>query len=217
MYGTRGQAWLDAARGEPVRARALLLDHAAELVATGCRSHAIRALLDVARLGDPKSAALALEPIVEAVDGRALLAFAQFVRGLAAGDGSALAEVTEQLAEMGYAGLAAEAANAARDELARDGRSRDASRLTRRAVELTAATEGGATPLLRAADTFVPLTRREREIASLVAEGRTSREVADACFVSVRTVEGHLARIYDELGIRNRAELAAAMAPMMVG
>ena len=81
-----------------------------------------------------------------------------------------------------------------------------------------ALSDGVATPLvlLRDVELVAPLTRREREIAVLVAEGRTSREVADACFVSARTVDNHLAKIYDKLGVRSRVELRDALAPMMV-
>jgi DNA-binding NarL/FixJ family response regulator len=49
-------------------------------------------------------------------------------------------------------------------------------------------------------------------IAELVAKGRTNREVAAALFVTERTVEGHLTRIYDKLGVRSRAELAYRLA-----
>ena len=57
----------------------------------------------------------------------------------------------------------------------------------------------------------VPLTRREREIATLVAAGRTSRAVADQLHLSVRTVDNHLGRVYDKLGVSNRAQLAEAL------
>ena len=53
------------------------------------------------------------------------------------------------------------------------------------------------------------LTATERRVANLVAEGRTNKEVADAMFISVYTVEGNLTRIYRKLGIRSRTELAA--------
>jgi DNA-binding CsgD family transcriptional regulator len=52
------------------------------------------------------------------------------------------------------------------------------------------------------------LTPTERRIAELVARGRTNKEVAAQLFVTPRTVEGHLTRIYEKLGVRSRAELA---------
>lgn len=56
------------------------------------------------------------------------------------------------------------------------------------------------------------LTAMERRIAELAATGLTNRQVADAAFVSPKTVEASLARVYGKLGIRSRAELGARMA-----
>ena len=56
------------------------------------------------------------------------------------------------------------------------------------------------------------LTPAEERVAALVAEGRTNREVAAALFLSDRTVEGHLSRVFGKLGIRHRAEVAPALA-----
>ncbi|HKG64792.1 MAG TPA: AAA family ATPase [Solirubrobacteraceae bacterium] len=53
-----------------------------------------------------------------------------------------------------------------------------------------------------------PLTAREREIAELVAAGRTNREVAEQLVLSTRTIEAHLRNIYAKLGVRSRVELA---------
>jgi DNA-binding CsgD family transcriptional regulator len=52
------------------------------------------------------------------------------------------------------------------------------------------------------------LTATERRVAGLVAEGRSTKEVAATLFVSPKTVEGHLSRIYAKLGIHSRAALA---------
>ena len=53
------------------------------------------------------------------------------------------------------------------------------------------------------------LTPTEERVADLVAEGRSNKEVASILFVSVRTVEANLTRIYAKLGIRSRTELAS--------
>jgi DNA-binding CsgD family transcriptional regulator len=53
------------------------------------------------------------------------------------------------------------------------------------------------------------LTPTEQRVADLVAEGRSNKEVASELFVSVRTVEANLTRVYAKLGIRSRSELAA--------
>jgi DNA-binding CsgD family transcriptional regulator len=52
------------------------------------------------------------------------------------------------------------------------------------------------------------LTPTEQQIARLVADGRTNREVAGALFMSIHTVEANLKRIYRKLHVRSRTELA---------
>jgi DNA-binding CsgD family transcriptional regulator len=54
-----------------------------------------------------------------------------------------------------------------------------------------------------------PLTPQELQVAGLVVTGRSNQEVADTLFVSVRTVESHLGRIYRKLGVRSRGQLTA--------
>lgn len=56
------------------------------------------------------------------------------------------------------------------------------------------------------------LTATEERVAALAASGHTNRQVAQALFLSPRTVEANLARIYRKLGVSSRAELGAAMA-----
>jgi DNA-binding CsgD family transcriptional regulator len=56
------------------------------------------------------------------------------------------------------------------------------------------------------------LTATEERVARLAAQGRTNRAIADELFVSPKTVEANLARVYRKLGISSRAELGAAMA-----
>lgn len=51
------------------------------------------------------------------------------------------------------------------------------------------------------------LTPSEHRVASLAASGMTTREIADALFISPKTVESNFARIYRKLGIKSRAEL----------
>jgi DNA-binding CsgD family transcriptional regulator len=56
------------------------------------------------------------------------------------------------------------------------------------------------------------LTPAELEVASLVSEGKRNKEIAAALWMSEKTVEAHLSRIYRKAGVRNRAELAAQRA-----
>jgi len=53
------------------------------------------------------------------------------------------------------------------------------------------------------------LSRREREVLTLVSGGATNKEIAAGLVISLNTVERHLANIYTKLGVRGRAEAAA--------
>jgi DNA-binding CsgD family transcriptional regulator len=64
----------------------------------------------------------------------------------------------------------------------------------------------------RAATTPGVLTPTEERVAALLAAGHTYREVADALFISPKTVQWNLSKIYRKLGVRSRAELAAKLA-----
>jgi DNA-binding CsgD family transcriptional regulator len=57
------------------------------------------------------------------------------------------------------------------------------------------------------------LTPQEEQIARLVVEGRTNREVGSMLFISPKTVETHLSRIFRKLGVGSRMELARRMSP----
>jgi class 3 adenylate cyclase/tetratricopeptide (TPR) repeat protein len=54
-----------------------------------------------------------------------------------------------------------------------------------------------------------PITRREAEVAQLVAEGHTNREIAEKLVLSVRTVETHVDRVLGKLDLHTRTQLAA--------
>jgi len=55
------------------------------------------------------------------------------------------------------------------------------------------------------------LTASERRIAELAARKGSNRDIAQDLFVSPKTVENHLGRVYVKLGIKGRRELAAAL------
>ena len=52
------------------------------------------------------------------------------------------------------------------------------------------------------------LTRREREVAALVADGLGNREIAERLFLSKRTVDSHIEHIFTKLGFSSRTQLA---------
>jgi DNA-binding CsgD family transcriptional regulator/tetratricopeptide (TPR) repeat protein len=109
--------------------------------------------------------------------------------------------------------------------LRRANRRSDAREHLRRGLEL--ATICGATPLAARAETellatgarprrialsgVASLTPSERRVAEMAAEGPTNREIAQALFVTQRTVEVHLTSIFRKLSISSRSQLAAAL------
>jgi non-specific serine/threonine protein kinase len=52
------------------------------------------------------------------------------------------------------------------------------------------------------------LSRREREVVTMVAAGMTSKQIAQRLFIAERTAEGHVERIRNKLGVRSRTEVA---------
>jgi len=57
------------------------------------------------------------------------------------------------------------------------------------------------------------LSAAERQVADLAASGATNKEIAAALFMSVKTVEAHLSRVYRKLDVRSRTELASHVSP----
>jgi DNA-binding CsgD family transcriptional regulator/tetratricopeptide (TPR) repeat protein len=69
----------------------------------------------------------------------------------------------------------------------------------------------GARPRRIALSGVESLTPSERRVAELAAQGPTNREIAQALFVTPKTVEVHLSRVYRKLGINSLSQLAAAL------
>jgi len=76
------------------------------------------------------------------------------------------------------------------------------------ADRLATACGGVQTPALEVASQPLPLSPREREIASFVAQGLSNRDIADRLVVSTRTVEGHIYRACIKLDVTDREGLA---------
>jgi DNA-binding CsgD family transcriptional regulator len=72
----------------------------------------------------------------------------------------------------------------------------------------------GDTVRKRAAETVSELTAQEAYIGRLAVEGRTNAEIGAQLFLSTRTVEWHLGKVYSKLGVGSRRELRRALASL---
>ena len=70
----------------------------------------------------------------------------------------------------------------------------------------------GETAATRSGPRSDELTPQELQVALMVSSGATNREAGARLFLSAKTVEAHLGRIYRKLGVRSRTELAARIA-----
>ena len=208
---SQARAWAAVADGDPERARQLLHDAATHARSRGAVLDESAALHDLARLGRADDVADRLHALAAIGQGEYLRALADDAAGLDQVDPVALGAVAERFAAMGFNLRAAESAMAASEASARARDQRAAARWSRRAAELAARCESPATPKLVGRAGPVPLTNREREIALLAADGLASRLIAERLYLSARTVNNHLARVYTKLGVTNRSELAAAL------
>ena len=77
----------------------------------------------------------------------------------------------------------------------------------------TAATATGATVRKRTAETLDELTTQEAQVARLAAQGHTNPEIGAQLFISPRTVEYHLHKVFSKLGTTSRKELRKAFPP----
>jgi DNA-binding CsgD family transcriptional regulator len=204
---SRARAWEAVAEGDPERARQLLRDAAAEARSRGALLDESAALHDLARLGRADLVAERLGRLAEVGQGAYLRILADNAAAHARGDPYVLGDTAERFAVLGFNLRAAESAMAASEASARSHDQRGAARWARRATELAARCEAPATRELAGRAGPVPLTNREREIAQLAADGLPSRAIAERLFVSVRTVDNHLARVYTKLGVAGRTEL----------
>jgi DNA-binding CsgD family transcriptional regulator len=127
-----------------------------------------------------------------------------------ADDGPSLEAVARSFEGLGMVVFAAEAAAHASAAWQADGSARNARRAAAWSKQL-AAGSGAATPALTASAHAGLLTRREREVARLVAAGASTRAIAERLRLSERTVENHLQRVYVKLGITRRDQLSDAL------
>jgi DNA-binding NarL/FixJ family response regulator len=202
--------WADVAAGDPAAAGQRWRSAAEGYADAGELLAATDLLHEAVRLGD-REAAVRLVALAAEVEGPLAAARLRHAHGVATGDAAALVEAAELFAAAGLHLLAAEAATAASSTGTLERRER--SRVAALAAAERARYPGAATPALTAAPSGGRLTSRELQIARLAASGRTSREIAEALVLSVRTVDNHLQNAYTKLGVSSRDQLRTVLAP----
>jgi len=207
----RSRAWHLACTGVIGPAVELALANACRMTERGQAAQEGEQLHDLVRMGRPELVLDRLSSLGARVQGELAPAYVGHARALVDGSSADLEAVAGRFTEMGASLLAAEAWVESSLSHERSGRQRAARRSAEAANDLLAIVGEARTPALSRLLTRAGLTSREIEIATMAAEGLTTREVADRCTLSVRTVENHLHRVYTKLGIAGRTELADAM------
>ncbi|NLD75244.1 MAG: AAA family ATPase [Acidimicrobiales bacterium] len=134
--------------------------------------------------------------------------FAEHARAVHDRSGPDLEDLAERYEALGSWPLAAEAAAAASVAFRESSVPASARRTGARCRQLAQRFDALPTPAMEGADDPLPLSRREREVAGLAAQGLTNAEIAGRLVVSVRTVESHLHQAFAKLGVDRRSQLA---------
>jgi DNA-binding CsgD family transcriptional regulator/tetratricopeptide (TPR) repeat protein len=207
----RGRAWAAAARGDVTAGRAILEAAAGRARRTGrllLEAQAWHGWLQLGGVGPELDRLIELGGLVDTPIAALTAAHARAVR---AGDPEGLERVAAEFARLGYLLYAAEAAEQAATLFRHEQQQRHAIACHNRSMVLRARCEGPRTPLLSSVVDAETLSRREHEIALLVAAGETNKAISQRLFLSVRTVENHVQRVLTKLGCTRRSEIATAL------
>lgn len=203
------RAWVAAGQGAVSEAIALLLSAAERARATGRFAAEVLCLQTATQFGD-RTCAPRLRELESLVEGpRAGLA-ARFAAALCDGNAAGLSSVSEEFEQMGDLVAAVDAAAHAAVAYRRQDKRGSALGCSTRADAL-ASKCGVVSPALRQATEDLPLTDREAEVAMLLSEGLSNREIAARLTLSVRTVESYIYRAMLKTGTTSRDELAALL------
>jgi DNA-binding CsgD family transcriptional regulator len=141
------------------------------------------------------------------VQGALLQARLDYTKALATGHADLLTEAGKAFESAGARLYAAEAFHELASLNVRLKQRRAAAFAAHYARSLHADCQGALTPPLLFPNEAIPLSRREREIATLVVQGLSDRAIAERLILSVRTVQNHMYRVYQKLGVKGRQGL----------
>jgi DNA-binding CsgD family transcriptional regulator len=207
----RALAWVDAQEGRLTAAISGLWVAADMARERGQRCFELVILNDLLRLGESDAAARAQEvsDLVEGSLGEAVSLHAQAMVSKRGGD---LERAASFFANISLSLMAAELWAAASTAYGREGLPARSTKAAKRSHETAGLCEGVKIRPASWPEEVEPLSRRQREVALLAAQGATNVEIARALSLSVRTVESHLYAAFAKLGLTARDELSAALA-----
>jgi DNA-binding CsgD family transcriptional regulator len=204
----QARAWTAVAAGEFDEAEAILGRLADRTRADEFHGHELLAQLDLIRLGATGGVARRVQWLAAYSDNPLAETITWYAESMACRDGAALLTTVMEFQDLGMNLYAAEAAAAAVG-LLREVRSSAATTAAEELAKLLARCPDARTPALRVKQPS--LTKRERQIAGFAASGVASKEIAERLFLSSRTVDNHLMRVYAKLGVGGRTELTSAL------
>lgn len=206
----RARAWGLSACGRPVEAQETAREAADLALASNAIGLAGLALHDLVRLGG--HAADELEDLARRTTTDWARPRADHARALVDDDAGELLRAADRFEAIGawiHAAEATASAGAAARRAGDGAAARAATGLLARRYE---SSPRARTPALVAVP-FAPLTGREREVAQMAADGRSSRDIGASLGISVRTVDNHLQHAFEKLGVNSRHQLGDMLVP----
>jgi DNA-binding CsgD family transcriptional regulator/tetratricopeptide (TPR) repeat protein len=206
----RAQAWVGAIAGRTSEATDRMIDAAELARSRGQAIFELLALHDAIRLGS-RDAAVRCDELAPTIDGSWANAIGLHAAAVLAEDPARYETAAAAFEAMGADLVAAELLAVASTHYDRSGLRARATDTNRRSHLLNERCEGARTPLLRWMTDPIPLSRREREVATLASQSLSNAQISETLHISVRTVESHLHSAYTKLGVTQREDLAGLL------
>ena len=209
-----GRSWALHCLGRPKEARDGMRAAIEQAINTDEPVSALFGLVESCRLGDGRWACEQIDRVrdLDQVEGPFAAAQAALVRAFGGRAGDPFLAAAQAFHALDAHLHAAEAASLAAAAFERDGQRRGAAAARSLAAGSLASCDPIDTPALRAAPPAAGLlSSRELEVARLAAQGHSSKSIAERLYLSTRTVDNHLQRVYAKLGVNGRDDLGTVL------
>ena len=161
------------------------------------------------RIGD-SAAALRLSEVAAVLESSSKEFFVDWSAAVCSQDPSSLDRASVTAMDFGFELIAVELATQALKKFHDSGKIQKSLKAANKVVAMREHLPGLASPVFQSVDQ-PKMTRREHQIALLVAQGESNNSIAARLHVSLRTIEGHLYRTFIKLDIQSREQLATLM------